>query len=732
MGDKRSSKRKRGNKNNNKENLSPYESESTSPSETRKRKEPKSKSSKAETGARVTRSKKTKVNNDAQPSASPSPTLNSKTQTASGTFQIVSKGDHLITNALNCSGREEYGKGALIAQQRDVVPANWEDNESFFTSPDEVRYVSGGAEAINNTNLPRPTGDTTGEFNQASQTGPTLHEEGTGTIQQTPSINGEATNTSTQTTMDVLNPQGELGAGKDGENPPRNEYNEEVGNSILQTLATMNVKLQKIDVIEALALETRREVAGVNTRIDNIAEQLDAVKADLRCKESKWESDVTELQGKVSHLESGCHKIEKSWDNYKKVLRNEVETVQSDVGSTSTRLSKVEQELAECKQKLAAAESMRQGVTQVTEQEMSEISSAIEKRVHKKIKAEIQEGQKKDSDNRRFQKLRDRAQANKFNLIVFGLPEPGENESDSGLAADFFSKRMGIANVGIERAFRLGPANSSSPGRVRPTLVKFKDIQDRWAVWKKRGELKQEQGNPVWIQEDLPRQLRMDNRKLQRIVRVAKDYPDLGEVKIRDYGITVKGKMYHMNELHLLPNCITPEAAYTPKSDKVTIFFTKNSPLSNHHASPFSLEGQRFVCVEQYLAVHRAFLANDKASARQAMGHSDPVQHKLILNALKNNQPEVWKEKAEGIILEATRAKFTQNSHLADFLVATHPLQIGEASMDEFWGTGLTLENKEAMNPAKWSKNGNLLGRTLERIREELIINSSRSAQNQK
>lgn len=667
MGDKKSSKRRRGNKNNNKENLTPYETESTSPHEPRKRKEPKPNPSTDETGTRVTRSKKTKVNKDDRTSAQTSLHANSKTQTASGPFQVVSTGEPTITNALNCSGREENStvegsESVLMARRGDAVPDNWEDNESIFAphesvfaSTDEISPESIRNEALNITTPLTPTGGSVQEHNQNLRVGQIQQGvEDTGISQKSFSINGESASTgdllvaSGEDTQLRGSLESEGGIGKDGKAPPQGTYNEEVGGTILQTLAAMNAKLQKIDVIEALAMETRREVAGVNSRIDNISEQLDAVKADLRRKESKWEAGVNELQNKVAHMESGCHEIEKSWDKYKKVLRNDLETVQTNVVNNSTRLREVEQELSECKEKLAAVENMRQGITQDTEQKISEMSSSIEKEVHKKIKAEIQEGQKKDSDNRRFEKMKDRAQANKSNLLIFGIPETNESETDTKLAADLFSDRMGISNVKIKQAFRLGSTNTISVGRARPILVKFQDIKDRWAVWKKRGELKQDHGNPVWLQEDLPRQLRMDNRKLQRIVRVAKDYPDLGEVKTRDFGITVQGKMYQMDELHLLPSSITPQAAYTPKSDKVIIFFTKNSPLSNHHASPFSLEGQRFVCVEQYLAVHRAFLAKDKALTRRAMEQSDPVQHKLILNALKNDQPELWKEKAPG------------------------------------------------------------------------------------
>lgn len=50
-------------------------------------------------------------------------------------------------------------------------------------------------------------------------------------------------------------------------------------------------------------------------------------------------------------------------------------------------------------------------------------------------------------------------------------------------------------------------------------------------------------------------------------------YPDLGEVKIKDFNLSVNGKLYQTDELHLLPDRITPESAYTPRSDEVVFFF---------------------------------------------------------------------------------------------------------------------------------------------------------------
>lgn len=81
------------------------------------------------------------------------------------------------------------------------------------------------------------------------------------------------------------------------------------------------------------------------------------------------------------------------------------------------------------------------------------------------------------------------------------------------------------------------------------------------------------------------------------------------------------------------------------------------------------------------------------------------------------------KTEAKTIIVRAVREKFQQNVPLADFLLDTYPRSLGEASKDSFWGIGLTLEDKDALDSGKWKAGGNLLGVTLKKIREELRKN---------
>lgn len=206
---------------------------------------------------------------------------------------------------------------------------------------------------------------------------------------------------------------------------------------------------------------------------------------------------------------------------------------------------------------------------------------------------------------------------------------------------------MELGKPNILTLHRLGLCDEN---RRRPIMVKFANINERWEVWKKRSTIQHDPENPVWLQEDLPRKLREDNRVLLRILKTTKSIPNATyDIKIQDFQILFEGNKYDMNSLHHLPRKISTKMAFTPYSDSVVVFFTKHSPLSNHFPCTFIIESVTFNCVEQYLAVQRAFLAKNKSLTLKAMGTDNPAEHKTILNTLREDQPEIWRERAEYI-----------------------------------------------------------------------------------
>lgn len=318
-------------------------------------------------------------------------------------------------------------------------------------------------------------------------------------------------------------------------------------------------------------------------------------------------------------------------------------------------------------------------------------------------------------------KLKNQAFARRFNIIIFGLTDRNSEEQDLKEVQSFLQDKMGLTGLSINTTYRLGSFTIDLP-HPRPLVVKFANIKDRWTVWNHKRRIPYDRESPIRIQEDIPRKLREEGRVLQRIARVANmNAQSPGRVWVKDYKLNFKGEWLGINDIDRLPPELHPRIVYSPRSEQSLVFFTKNSPLSNHHPSPFSINGMSFSCVEQYLALAKASLAKNESLAKRAMDAQEPATHKSILNLLRNDVQEKWAEQAPSVILPALRAKFQQNEHLAKFLRETYPLPLGEASNDPIWGIGMPLEHIDVLNTEKWEPHGNLLGNTLAQVRDELM-----------
>lgn len=208
---------------------------------------------------------------------------------------------------------------------------------------------------------------------------------------------------------------------------------------------------------------------------------------------------------------------------------------------------------------------------------------------------------------------------------------------------------------------------------------------------------------------------------MYRVVNAASTYEGLHTAEVKNYKVVLNGKEFSPRELEDLPEEIRPSTISTNFSDTTLVFFTRHTCLSNHFPSPFKIDGQIFSSMEHFLAFKRAQLSKDPQIIQRATNIQDPSEAKTILNILKNDHTQEWKDKAPDLALQGLKAKFKQNPRLADYLCSTQPLYLGEASKDPVWGTGLQLDDPESLNRSKWIQTGNLLGKTLMKIRKEIV-----------
>ena len=309
------------------------------------------------------------------------------------------------------------------------------------------------------------------------------------------------------------------------------------------------------------------------------------------------------------------------------------------------------------------------------------------------------------------------------NLRLEGISESkGENCFDqvnevlSGMGFD-------ISDLGqITRAHRLGRFNPKQ-ARPRPIIFRLLNSSDRDKIWAKRSEL---QGSRVWMKEDFPSEIETRRKQLEPFFRAARlgdpNYPDRRVyTHMRADRLVVNNTSFSVADIASLPTYIKSAVLNPPslrKSDDTTIFFTRESPLSNFHPSSFEAEGKLFCSVEQYICYQKALLFDTKEVAEQMLAINDPLTLKVRANHLAKFDGVLWAERAREILKTALDAKFTQNDSIMRDLQSTGDTVIGEASANDcLFGIGMSLFNPGALDKSKW-RGRNIQGEALMAIRE--------------
>ena len=187
--------------------------------------------------------------------------------------------------------------------------------------------------------------------------------------------------------------------------------------------------------------------------------------------------------------------------------------------------------------------------------------------------------------------------------------------------------------------------------------------------------------------------------------------------------LILNNQIYTTDSVQNIPASIKSRVEHPPatiKSGSVTIFFTKESKLSNFYPCQFEIEGLRFSSVEKYLCYKKALLFDSRDVASDLLTINEPKDLKRRVKRLPNFDADRWATEAGSILMNALLAKFSQNTDLRDELLATGDSLIGEAcSHDLLFGIGLSLFNPNAMDSSRW-RGENLQGQTLMKVRDQL------------
>lgn len=154
---------------------------------------------------------------------------------------------------------------------------------------------------------------------------------------------------------------------------------------------------------------------------------------------------------------------------------------------------------------------------------------------------------------------------------------------------------------------------------------------------------------------------------------------------------------------------------------KYTFFWGKASPFSQWYKCKFTVDYIVFSSAEQAMMYFKAILFGDIKMSKKILQTYDPKECKALGRRVENFDELVWIQTREEIVYRINKAKFTQNKHLCNRLLATKGTILVEASpYDKIWGIGLSESDLRAKDENQW-RGQNLLGKILTELREEIL-----------
>uniref|UniRef100_A0A183CQZ0 DUF1768 domain-containing protein n=1 Tax=Globodera pallida TaxID=36090 RepID=A0A183CQZ0_GLOPA len=136
----------------------------------------------------------------------------------------------------------------------------------------------------------------------------------------------------------------------------------------------------------------------------------------------------------------------------------------------------------------------------------------------------------------------------------------------------------------------------------------------------------------------------------------------------------------------------------------ITPFFTNAYCFSNHfRCASLIIDGQRYICTEQYYMFYKARIFGDKRAMRQIMVTEDAKLMKKIGASVEGFDQEKWYKIAIQVMVIASVKKYEQNPELRRQLFETSGADLVEVNpTDQRWGIGLAMGDWRVREKRMW------------------------------
>ncbi len=142
--------------------------------------------------------------------------------------------------------------------------------------------------------------------------------------------------------------------------------------------------------------------------------------------------------------------------------------------------------------------------------------------------------------------------------------------------------------------------------------------------------------------------------------------------------------------------------------------------LSQWFPAEFEIDGIKYPTAEHFMMAEKARLFDDHSMLQNILECKTPKEAKAFGRKVQNFETEAWQKHSTDIVVKANLAKFSDNQGFSDWLIATAPKILVEASMwDKIWGIGMVASAPGASDPKLW-KGRNWLGFALMEVRDKL------------
>ncbi len=304
------------------------------------------------------------------------------------------------------------------------------------------------------------------------------------------------------------------------------------------------------------------------------------------------------------------------------------------------------------------------------------------------------------------------AHSRRQNLVFRNIPENDDTVDLSTKITTIFTS-MNIkdsSKIIIDVIHRNKAYDKSKP---RSVTIRFLKRSDRNKVW----EARRRTPAPLILNEDLPEAYKKTRGYLMPVLKAAQA-AGLKSTLVMDK-VKVDGKLYSCDQLDKLPVSCDLTRGCQKQNDKVVSFFGRYSPFSNFYKCNFTVNNIKYNCGEQFIQHKCCEILGQEVQAQKILLTDDPSQQKRLAKLIRTDHTP-WYDVARAEILPGIRAKFSQNPDLAALLVKTGTRDIGEASIDPFWGVGFSLSNNDVLKSDLWSGK-NIMGKVLLAVRAELV-----------